>query len=228
VVAENKLGNAAVLERLQAVQGFPTAVMNYSGWVCGRGSWWAGGGRPGIRARQRSIISRPSARREREMRSAPRLPVTRSRTVTLSTHLLIARPLSLPQQEGHHRIPTCQSTHPPTHQIGWPLPRPVVRLFCSMKGIPEFQACMAALMERTFLPGHTVDPNDLCISSGGWTGGWVGGRARRCVHGRAGVLGGGGRARGLARQCTRFVLTHLMPPPYVHSFPTARRVLRHP
>ena len=33
VVAENKLGNAAVLERLTEVQGYPTAVLNYSGWV---------------------------------------------------------------------------------------------------------------------------------------------------------------------------------------------------
>ena len=31
VVAENKLGSAAALERLEAVAGFPPAVMNYSG-----------------------------------------------------------------------------------------------------------------------------------------------------------------------------------------------------
>jgi hypothetical protein len=33
VVAENKLGNALALERLEAVRGFPPAVMNYSGCV---------------------------------------------------------------------------------------------------------------------------------------------------------------------------------------------------
>ena len=33
VVAENKLGNSLVLEKLEAVRGFPPAVMNYSGCV---------------------------------------------------------------------------------------------------------------------------------------------------------------------------------------------------
>ncbi len=31
MVAENKLGNAAMLERMAAVQDFPTLVLNYSG-----------------------------------------------------------------------------------------------------------------------------------------------------------------------------------------------------
>lgn len=31
VVAENKLGNAAMLERMSAVQDYPTLVLNYSG-----------------------------------------------------------------------------------------------------------------------------------------------------------------------------------------------------
>ena len=32
--------------------------------------------------------------------------------------------------------------------------------------MPEFQAVMARLLERCILPGHSVDPNNLCISSG--------------------------------------------------------------
>jgi hypothetical protein len=32
--------------------------------------------------------------------------------------------------------------------------------------MPEFQAVMARLLERCILPGHLVDPNNLCISSG--------------------------------------------------------------
>jgi exosome complex RNA-binding protein Rrp42 (RNase PH superfamily) len=35
-----------------------------------------------------------------------------------------------------------------------------------MKGMPEFQAVMARLLERCILPGHSVDPSNLCISSG--------------------------------------------------------------
>ncbi|PSC76648.1 1-aminocyclopropane-1-carboxylate synthase [Micractinium conductrix] len=66
VVAENKLGNSLVLEKLEAVRGFPPAVMNYSG----------------------------------------------------------------------------------------------------MKGIPEFQAAMASLLEEFVVRGHSVNPADLCISSG--------------------------------------------------------------
>ncbi|KAL4458929.1 hypothetical protein ABPG75_013794 [Micractinium tetrahymenae] len=66
VVAENKLGNAAMLERMAAVQDAPTMVLNYSG----------------------------------------------------------------------------------------------------MKGIWELQVAMARLMEHFFLPGHSVDPQHICISSG--------------------------------------------------------------
>ena len=32
--------------------------------------------------------------------------------------------------------------------------------------MPEFQAVMARLLERCILPGHSVDPSNLCISSG--------------------------------------------------------------
>ena len=32
--------------------------------------------------------------------------------------------------------------------------------------MPEFQAVMARLLERCIVPGHSVDPNNLCISSG--------------------------------------------------------------
>lgn len=41
----------------------------------------------------------------------------------------------------------------------------------SMKGIPELQSSLARLMERSFLPGHAVDPADVCISTGGRRGG---------------------------------------------------------
>jgi hypothetical protein len=40
-----------------------------------------------------------------------------------------------------------------------------------MKGIPELQAAMAALLERFVVPGHSVDPAHLCISSGAWLSG---------------------------------------------------------
>lgn len=35
-----------------------------------------------------------------------------------------------------------------------------------MNGTPEFRECMAQLMQRFFLPEHTIDPNHLCISAG--------------------------------------------------------------
>lgn len=43
VVAENKLSNQAVLDRLEAVKGYPTWVMNYGGWVQGLLLLWPAG-----------------------------------------------------------------------------------------------------------------------------------------------------------------------------------------
>ncbi len=54
---------------------------------------------------------------------------------------------------------------PPAEEACQPC-APVHRPRCSMKGIPQLQAAMARLMERFFLPGHTVDPQHVCISSG--------------------------------------------------------------
>ena len=53
-VAENKLNNAAVLERLEGVQKYPLSVMNYSG-CAGRGAGgaWASRRRSAARARVR-------------------------------------------------------------------------------------------------------------------------------------------------------------------------------
>ena len=45
-------------------------------------------------------------------------------------------------------------------------PRAVMN-YSGMKGTPELQGAMARLLERFLLPGHAVDPADLCISSGG-------------------------------------------------------------
>ena len=60
------------------------------------------------------------------------------------------------------RFPTCRH---PTPAARPPLPPARPR---SMKGIPELQAAMAGVLERFLVPGHAVDPGNVCISAGAW------------------------------------------------------------